>query len=94
MSAVPLRARRLGELIIAQKETVGLNPGTRPSREHGGSMQAPPSIPTLSEAGIDKKLSSRAEECEKTRECQSRWTQNILCKANDEFTLHKDLYVL
>lgn len=53
--------RRLGELIVAQKETVGLNPGTRPSKEHGGSMEAPPSIPTLASAGIDKKLSSRAQ---------------------------------
>lgn len=53
--------RRLGELIKAQKETVGLNPGTRPSREHGGTMQAPPSIPTLAEIGIDKRLSSWAQ---------------------------------
>jgi hypothetical protein len=53
--------RRVGELIIEQKVTVGLNPGTRPNKEHGGSMKAPGSIPTLADAGIDKKLSSRAQ---------------------------------
>jgi uncharacterized protein YdiU (UPF0061 family) len=59
---IRLRAeRRLGELIKAQKETVGLNPGTRPSREHGGTMMEPPSIPTLADAGIDKKLSARSQ---------------------------------
>ncbi len=57
--------RRLGELIVAQKETVGLNTGTagkgRPSL--GGANEEPPkdTRPTLAEAGIDKKLSSRAQ---------------------------------
>ncbi len=57
--------RRLGELIVAQKETVGLNTGTagkgRPSL--GGANDEPPkdTRPTLAEAGIDKKLSSRAQ---------------------------------
>ena len=51
--------RRLGELIKWQKESVGLNPGTRPSRKDGGTMLEPPSkIPTLAEAGISKKLSA------------------------------------
>ena len=56
--------RRLGELIIAQKETAGLNPGTRTKgggKGAGGSITEPPAIPTLAAAGIDKKLSSRAQ---------------------------------
>ncbi len=57
--------RRLGELIRLQKETVGLNTGRagagRPAL--GGSDDAPPkdTRPTLSEAGIDKKLSARSQ---------------------------------
>ncbi len=52
--------RRLGELIRTQKETVGLNVGKRGDR---GPRAAPRSDtrPTLAEAGIDKKLSSRAQ---------------------------------
>lgn len=56
--------RRLGELIRAQKETVGLATGG----EHGGKAKidgtrSEPSNarPTLAEAGIDKKLSSHAQ---------------------------------
>lgn len=52
--------RRLGELIAEQKATVGLNPGTRTGGT-GGSIKAPPAIPTLADARIDKKLSSRAQ---------------------------------
>jgi hypothetical protein len=45
-------------LIAAQKETLGLNKGAL-SR---GSEKAPrDTLPTLAEAGIDKKLSSRAQ---------------------------------
>jgi hypothetical protein len=62
-SEIRIRAERwVGELIQAQKAAVGLNPGTRPNRKHGGTMKAPPSIPTLSDAGIDKKLSSRSQQ--------------------------------
>ncbi len=51
--------RRLGELIKAQKETVGLaKPGPKPEI---GSAEEPNYQPTLAEAGIDKKLSSRAQ---------------------------------
>ena len=65
---IRLRAeRRLGEMLLEQKETIGLNRGTagagRPSL--GGSKSEPPkssSIPTLAEAGIDKKLSMRAQQ--------------------------------
>jgi len=56
--------RRLGEMIRVQKETVGLATGG----EHGGKpsidgSRAEPSNkrPTLAEAGIDKKLSARAQ---------------------------------
>jgi hypothetical protein len=62
-----LRAeRRLGQLIDAQKKSVGLATGTR-SQLHGrnssgGTLKEPPeSKPTLAEAGIDKKLSIHAQ---------------------------------
>lgn len=56
--------RRLGELIRAQKETVGLR-GPQHSRG-GGSIGSkreplPDAPPTLAEANIDKKLSARAQ---------------------------------
>jgi len=66
-SEIRFRAeRRLGEIIAAQKTTVGLANGG----EHGGrsskidgSRAEPSNIrPTLAEAGIDKKLSSRAQQ--------------------------------
>lgn len=59
--------RRLGELIIAQKETVGLNAGSRgqlKGKKSSGSAvaeQPEDSRPTLEQAGIDRKLSSRAQ---------------------------------
>jgi N6-adenosine-specific RNA methylase IME4 len=65
--AVALRmaaARRLGEMIEAQKQTVGLNRGTagagRPSL--GGSTENPPKDirPTLASQGIDKNLAHQA----------------------------------
>jgi N6-adenosine-specific RNA methylase IME4 len=61
-----LAERRVGELIVAQRESVGLAKGA----EHGGrrrkidGARKEPSNqrPTLSEAGIDKKLSARAQQ--------------------------------
>lgn len=53
-----LAERRLGELIRAQKETVGLNRGTL---RRGSRKEPRDNKPTLAEAGIDKKLSSRAQ---------------------------------
>lgn len=56
---------RLGEMLAEQKATVGLNTGRagagRPNL--GGTQVEPPkdSRPTLADAGIDKKLSSRAQ---------------------------------
>jgi N6-adenosine-specific RNA methylase IME4 len=51
--------RRLGELIGAQKRTIGLANGgdAQRTRFHKGTE----SRPTLAQAGIDKKLSSRAQ---------------------------------
>ncbi len=52
--------RRLGELIAAQKEMVGLAKGGGDTST--GSRVVPVQEPaTLAEAGIDKKLSSRAQ---------------------------------
>lgn len=50
--------RRVGELIISQKETVGLNAG---SLRRGTQAEPRDERPALAEAGIDKKLSSRAQ---------------------------------
>ena len=52
--------RRLGELIAAQKETVGLAKGGRPkTRTDAEQVFTGPA--TLKEAGIDRKLSARAQ---------------------------------
>lgn len=50
--------RRLGELIRQQKDTVGLNKG---SLLRGSEKEPRDNRPTLAAAGIDKKLSSRAQ---------------------------------
>jgi hypothetical protein len=55
-----LNVGRSGEMIVAQKKTVGLNEGGRPLKT--GSEKVPVSKPTLAEAGIDKKISARARE--------------------------------
>ncbi|MBK8132800.1 MAG: hypothetical protein IPN63_07790 [Gammaproteobacteria bacterium] len=65
-------SENLGELIAAQKATVGLNTGTRgqlAGRDaSGGTNTEPPENkqPTLAEAGIDKKLSGHARGDQKT----------------------------
>jgi len=57
-SEIRFRAeRRIGELMSAQKETVGLNSG---SRLVGPSVTRQDDRPTLAEAGIDKHLANRA----------------------------------
>src|SRR5258706_79223 len=58
--------RKLGEMIAAQKATVGLATGGQPyqQRTSTGTAAEPvaaPPTPTLAEAGIDKKLASRAQ---------------------------------
>jgi hypothetical protein len=58
--AVALRMnaeRRLGQLIEAQKHTIGLNEGGRPKT---GFSENPVSKPTLASQGIDKNLAQRA----------------------------------
>jgi hypothetical protein len=49
--------RRLGQLMQAQRETVGFNVGTRGSRTRGARVSEKP---TLAEAGIDKNLAHKA----------------------------------
>lgn len=55
--------RRLGEMIVAQKETVGLAKGGTPYRNStcSDAEQVETPVPTLEQAGIDRKLSSRAQ---------------------------------
>ena len=60
---IRLRAeRRLGELLKAQKESVGLNHGARPGKTGTKGVPLLDSRPKLSEAGIDKKLSARSQQ--------------------------------
>jgi N6-adenosine-specific RNA methylase IME4 len=60
---IRLRAElRLGEMILAQKETIGLNRGLAGSRVSGTSKEPlKDERPTLAENGIDKKLSARVQ---------------------------------
>ncbi|WP_441268700.1 hypothetical protein AB7G19_30080 [Bradyrhizobium sp. 215_C5_N1_1] len=59
--------RRLGELIVAQKETVGLNTGSRGQlqgkSDSGGAVVEQPEDerPRLADIGVDRKLSSKAQ---------------------------------
>lgn len=54
--------RRVGQLIVAQRESVGLNRGAKGSRVTGSEREpVKDDRPTLAEAGVDKKLSSRAQ---------------------------------
>jgi hypothetical protein len=51
--------RRLGELMAAQKATVGRATGNQHTRPHGVPL-TPGARPSLAEAGIDKNLAKRA----------------------------------
>ena len=53
--------RRVGQLIAGQKATVGLATGGQPYRSTGADEEPVERPPTLADAGIDKKLSSRAQ---------------------------------
>lgn len=59
--------RKLGELIVAQKETVGLNTGSRGQlrgKDNSGSAkseQPEDDRPRLADIGVDRKLSSKAQ---------------------------------
>jgi len=55
------RRRRLGELMAAQKEAVGLNQGAKGIGTSAGFLETRTQAPaTLAEAGIDKNLAHRA----------------------------------
>jgi len=54
---------RIGELMKAQKDTVGLNRGAKGSKVTGSKRYpVKDERPSLSEAGIDKRLADRAPE--------------------------------
>lgn len=48
-------------MLATQKAEIGLSKGGRPALEKTGNSKVPVSAPTLSEVGIDKNLSSRAQ---------------------------------
>jgi len=52
--------RRIGQLIEAQKETVGLASGGQPYQSTGSGRDPVERQPTLDDAGIDKHLADRA----------------------------------
>jgi hypothetical protein len=52
--------RRLGELMAAQKETVGLAKGGGDQKSDHRVIKKPSDHPTLAEAGIDKNLAHQA----------------------------------
>ena len=58
--------RRVGELIVQQKQTVGLNRGAsaggKKKASRGAYSEPRDARPTLAEAGIDKKLSARSQQ--------------------------------
>lgn len=63
LDAIEIRARaerRIGELIAAQKHTVGLHEGGRPANKTGSKLDPVFVKPTLADAGIDKHLAYRA----------------------------------
>lgn len=63
--------RRLGAMLAAQKEADGLSKGGRPITKITGSKSEPViSAPTLADAGIDKKLSSRAQKLARVDETE------------------------
>lgn len=66
--------RRLGELIIAQKETIGLNRGAaaggRKDGSRGSFTEQRDERPTLEQVGVDRKLSSRAQKMAAVPEAQ------------------------
>lgn len=62
--ATDIRVRaeiRLGEMIIAQKATIGLAKGGQPYQAKSSGSLGEPVAPTLADAEIDKKLSARSQ---------------------------------
>jgi N6-adenosine-specific RNA methylase IME4 len=83
--------RRLGEMLVEQKATVGLATGTRGQFVGPSKTEAPiATIPTLKSQGIDHKLSSRAQKLAQvsperfermvgdTRDAMHRAVQNVV----------------
>lgn len=60
--------RRIGELIKAQKETVGLNKGAVPGKTGSKGNPVLDTRPTLASVGINKPLANRARQLEKIPE--------------------------
>jgi hypothetical protein len=52
--------RRIGQMMKAQKETVGFNKGGRPKTGSAADPVSEPKLPTLAEVEIDKHLADRA----------------------------------
>lgn len=88
--------RRLGEMIVNQKETVGLNRGAA----DGGKRESPRgafteprnTLPKLADVGIDKKLSSTAQKMaavpeEKFEEMVGEWRERV-AQENQRVTLN------
>lgn len=83
----PLSAeRRLGELLIEQKATVGIASGTRgqlAGRDaSGGAVLEPPEDkrPTLADIGVDKKLSSHAQKVAAIPEAEFEGIVGVSCR--------------
>jgi N6-adenosine-specific RNA methylase IME4 len=78
--------RRLGQMIAAQKATVGLNRGVRGSKVSGSEKEpVMDDRPKLADIGISKKLSSRAQKMaavppEKFEAMTKAWRQNIVAE--------------
>ncbi len=60
----------MGQLIKAQKDTVGLAPAGRPSTKIGFSKNPISRPPSLKESGIDKNLADRARKIAAVPESQ------------------------
>lgn len=73
---------RIGELIEAQRETIGLASGREGKRRALGSKSDPSDRPTLADAGIDKHLADRARKLramgERFERRVSRWRDRQL----------------
>lgn len=74
--------RRAGEMLREMEK----NPGTRPSLKDGGTMSEPPSIPKLSDLGIDKHQSSNWQKIAYLPEKQYQGYLEQQRKTGDEIT--------
>ena len=89
--------RRLGELTRAQKETVGLR-GPQHSRGGGsGGFEREPlpdAPPTPADAGIDKKLSSRAQKLAATLRASCASISATAAKASASTAFCQSIYAV